>query len=133
MRVLLLIAGLLLLATGLGLGLVPATATTAIPNSPATPARIDSYSCGSPWAVDQAAIDRQQHVNDLTADEATVTGTPTPAENAATLCTTALGSRGMFGAVLAGLGALTLLGLGLVMAARRGPAAAPDHPAPGTD
>jgi hypothetical protein len=133
MRVVMLIVGLALLGVGLGLGLVPANATTAIPGSPATPARVDSYSCGSPWAVDHDAIDKQQGVNDLTAMEATVVGNPTVAENATGLCDRAFGARGLWGGVLAVLGALALLGLGLVVAAQRGRREAAPPAADGPD
>lgn len=126
MRVVLLVIGLLLLGGGLALGLIPSSATIAVNETAISVARADSYSCGSPWLVDQQSPAAEQKVADLAAGVATVQGTPTVAEDAAGLCTTALGSRGMFGAVLAGLGALTLLGLGLVLVAvRRGPNVAP--------
>lgn len=126
MRALLLIVGLALLAAGLGLGLAPASATIAIPATATSVARGDSYSCGSPWAADRQSMDAEQHVADLAAGVSTVQGTPAAADNTAALCATAVGSRGVFGAVLAVLGALTLLGLGLIIAARRGPGTVPN-------
>ena len=129
MRVVMLIVGLVLLGAGVGLGFVPTTATTAIPDSVLTRARVDTYSCGSPWSVDREAIDKQQGVNDQTAMQAVVTGTLEVAENTTDLCARAFGARGTWGAVAAAMGALTLLGAGLVVMAqqtrRRGPAAAP--------
>ena len=126
MRVMLLIAGLALLVAGLGLGLVPASTTIAIPATATSAARGDSFSCGSPWFADQQSMAAEQHVADLAAGVSTVQGTPAVADNTTALCVTAVGSRGMFGAVLAVLGALTLLGLGLIIAARRGPGAVPN-------
>lgn len=126
MRVILLIVGLVLLGAGLGLGLVPASAAIAIPATATSTARGDTYSCGSPWLVDQQSPAAEQKIANLAAGMATVQGTPTVADDAAASCSTVFGPRGVFGAVLAGLGALTLLGLGLVLVAvRRGPNVAP--------
>jgi hypothetical protein len=123
MRVAMLIVGLLMLATGLAAGLVPSSATIAIAATATSPARGDTYSCGSPWNPDQQSIATAQQASTLAANVSTVQGTPVVSESAADLCATALGSRGVWGAMMAALGALTIIGIGLVLAAvRRGPA-----------
>lgn len=123
MRVLIAAVGLLLLFGGVACGLIPAAATASVPASVISVARADTYMCGSPWAVDHDSIDREQGVSTLAATSATVLGTPTVADDTTVLCARAFGTRGVWGAVLAGLGALALLGVGLVIAARKRPAA----------
>lgn len=120
MRVTMLTVGLALLAAGLSLGFVPTTASTTVTGSATANQRVDTYSCGSPWAVDQDSIGRQQGVDTLAANVAVVQGTLAVPENTTDLCQRAFGTRGTWGAVLAVLGALTLLGLGLVVVLQQG-------------
>lgn len=128
MRVTMLLVGLVLLGVGLGLGFVPTSASTTVTGSATANQRVDTYSCGSPWSVDRDSIDKQQGVDTLAANVAVVQGTLAVPENTADLCERAFGTRGTWGAVLAGLGALSLLGLGLLMAFQSGRRPAPPAP-----
>src|SRR5690349_12021140 len=104
MRALIAIVGVVLLAAGMALGFVPTTATVSIPGSVTSVARTDTYTCGSPWSADQESIDHEQGVATLAANVATVQGTPTVAADTKELCAAAFGTRGTWGAVLAGFG-----------------------------
>lgn len=90
-----------LLGIGLLLGLIPGSIG---PSS-------DSLSCGSPWVRDTAAIEREGRIDDL-ADA--MLGMNLRDTDYAAKCDDALDARGIFGGALAGLGALTLVGVAVV-------------------
>jgi hypothetical protein len=103
------ITGLLVLALGLLLGLIPGSVTTASGSTP----------CGSPWVRDNRLVDAATEGSRLGADLiGSQLGRRYESTDYRALCDDALGGRGAFGGVLAGLGALTLLGAALVNAQR---------------
>lgn len=108
MRALIVTVGVVLLIVGVALGTVSSSATSYGGGS---------YSCGSPWFTDSHSINSQQTSNGIAS---VLTHGGLPVVDAAAPCAEAFGSRGVFGGVLAALGALALLGAALVAMARQG-------------
>lgn len=98
-----------LIGLGLLLGFVPSSAQGATA----------SFSCGSPWSPDTKEMDHQKYIDDLANSMA---GSSVWSTDYRQRCDDAFGGRGVFGGVLAGLGALALLG---VAVARRPTVQAP--------
>lgn len=96
------VTGLLMLITGLLLGLIPGSVS-------------DTFSCGSPWVRDTTMIDAANRGADL---GSALAGQGSSSTDYRTMCGDALDGRGAFGGVLAGLGVLTLLGVALMNAQR---------------
>lgn len=92
---------------GLLLGLIPGSVTTASGDT----------SCGSPWVRDNSLVDAategSRHGADLIGSQV---GRRFESTDYRALCDDALGGRGVLGGVVAGLGALTLLGAALINA-----------------
>lgn len=96
-------AGGVLLLVGLLLGLIPGS--------------VSDVSCGSPWVRDTAMIDAADRGSRLGADLiGSYAGREFDSTSYRALCSDALDTRGVLGGVLAGLGALTLVGAALVNA-----------------
>jgi hypothetical protein len=107
------VCGLVLLAAGLLLGLLPGSAPGA---------SSESMNCGSPWVRSHADEQRSKSVDAL----ANAMAGGGLAKDYRAECDDALGSRGVFGGVLGGLGLVTLIGVGLVVARRQsGPTSGP--------
>jgi hypothetical protein len=68
----------------------------------------ETFSCGSPWFVDTEALQRQES-RDGFADA--LNGRAVSVADYRQRCADAFGSRGTLGSVLAGLGALVLVGV----------------------
>jgi hypothetical protein len=96
-------AGGVLLLVGLLLGLIPGSVS-------------DTFSCGSPWARDTLMTDAADRGADLGSALAGQRNTSTSYRQ---LCSDALDARGVWGGVLAGLGALALLGAAVVHGNRK--------------
>lgn len=103
-RNLLIGVGAVLLLVGLLMGFVESS----IPNGSGT------LNCGSPWIVDDKAIGRAEHVDDLAT--AMSDGKFRWSTDWAAKCDDEFGGRGGWAAALAALGALTLLGTALISA-----------------
>jgi hypothetical protein len=103
-------AGAALLIIGIILGVTPGHASGAL--------GMDSpISCGSPWFRDHTGEQHAAAVDNLaTSMEG---GGPAAGNRYRIACDDATGTRGVFAWVLAGLGLLTLIGLGLIAAQRR--------------
>lgn len=95
-------AGAVLLLVGLLMGFME----TSVANGD-TP-----VSCGSPWSVDDKAISRAEHVDDLAT--AMSGGEFRWDTDWAARCDAAFGSRGGWAAGLTALGAMALLGVALI-------------------
>ncbi len=94
---------LAVLVLGLALGLVPGSAMGAT----------NSFSCGSPWVRDTESISRQNHIDGLSDALSGGSGTVTTTKYAQR-CDDELDTRGIVAGVLAGLAALTLIGVAVV-------------------
>jgi hypothetical protein len=90
-----------LIGLGLLLGLSPGSAMGAT----------KSFSCGSPWSPDTKEMDHQRYIDDLANSMA---GSKVWSTDYRERCDDAFGGRGVFGGVLAGLGALALVGVAVV-------------------
>lgn len=91
------IAGLVLVVVGAVLGLWPSSIVAAG----------DTVSCGSPWSPDDSEArhaDFGKSIGEALRGERASTGT------GAQRCAEALGSRGLFGGILVGLGVVALIG-----------------------
>ena len=98
--VLVAIAAGLIVIGGL-LGLVPGSAQGAA----------GEFSCGSPWIRDSAAVRSQTGIDEL---GDALGGSRARSSNYSARCDDALDARGVLGVVLAGLGALALVGVAVV-------------------
>lgn len=104
-------AGATLLIIGIILGVIPGHASGALGTG-------DPISCGSPWFRDHAGEQHAAAVDNLaTSMEG---GGPAAGDRYRVACDDATGTRGVFAWVLAGLGLLAFIGLGLIAAQRRG-------------
>lgn len=96
------VLGLVLVGAGLLMGLAPSTVTS----------EFATVNCGSPWSPSREAARRDAYIEDL--GKAMSTTGVYSESSYDEQCADALGSRGGWGIALATLGALGLLGMGLV-------------------
>lgn len=101
-------AGLAAVIAGSLLGLIPASITSTGDTN---------YTCGSPWIRDHSG---EQSANTSQAIANALIGQSVYAVDYRAKCDDALGSRGVFGGVIAGFGVLALLGVGLIAAQQYG-------------
>lgn len=99
--------GLAAIALGALLGLIPGSITSTGDTT---------YTCGSPWIRDHSG---EQTANLSQSIANALTGQSVYSVDYRAKCDDALGSRGVFGGVIAGLGVLALLGVGLVSAQKQ--------------